>query len=215
MNKPTKIVLAIAFCTTSLLAQRVVHPSDRNEFPFAGTDSAPPTLQKIYSNLGTGTDVYVGSGFLLTGPNSAAKAVQYLSIPFTPNSNSTVEVLSAAIQYSSGANQINLSLYSDSAGTPGTLLAGPFIVKNVPTYYTCCKLATAVVKPSLSVTGGTQYWLIADTPPAGTGSDFQGAWSFVPPLKSTNAFNLGNGEGWFPQADSIEEPAGAIYGTVP
>jgi hypothetical protein len=134
-------------------------------------------------------------------------------MPFTPKSNSTVEAVEAAIQYSSGTNQINLSLYSDASGAPGTLLAGPFTVKNVPTFYTCCKLATASVKPSLSVIAATQYWLVADTPAAGTGSDFEGAWAFVPPSKLSVGVN--EGSSWFSFPADVEAPAGAIYGSIP
>ena len=215
MNKATRLALATAVCSVSLFAQRRADPGT-TKIPFAGTD-AESALQKIFSNLGTGTNVYTsdGSAFSLAGPNSAAGFTQYEAIPFTPKSNATVEAVSAAIQYIGGTNQINLSIYSDASGAPGTLLAGPFTVKNVPIYPTCCKLASASVKPSFSVTAGAQYWLVADTPSAGTGSDFEGAWVFIPPSKLLVSVNSGVGLSWFTGPADIQEPAGAIYGSIP
>jgi len=93
------------------------------------------------------------------------------------------------------------------------LLAGPVTVKNLPTWYTCCKLATANI-PSTAVTAGTQYWVVADTPATGTGSDLNGAWAFVPPSKSREATNY-DSFGWYPSLAPIQEPAGAVYGSIP
>lgn len=63
----------------------------------------------------------------------------------------------------------------------------------------------------VAVTSGTQYWVVADTPSTGTGSDFYGDWAFVPP-KSLLGWNTGGGWLLFP---GDEEPAGAVYGTIP
>src|SRR5450755_1283125 len=114
-------------------------------------------------------------------------------MPFKPKANAHVSQIRAAVQYSgSGVNQVNLSLYSDVSGAPGVLLAGPVTVKNLPTFFTCCELATANI-PSTAVTAGTQYWVVADTPSTGTGSDFYGVWAFVPPSKSLVGADLGGG----------------------
>lgn len=110
----------------------------------------------------------------------------------------------AAAEYSCGANQVNLSLYSDHSGAPGTLLAGPVTATNLPIYFSCCKLAVANFSTGVSVTAGTQYWVVADTPSSGTGSDFNGVWEWVGPSKSTVGVSNGGGWGWFQAA--IQEP---------
>jgi hypothetical protein len=135
-------------------------------------------------------------------------------MPFKPKANSHASQLRAAIQYNgSGANQVNLSLYSDVSGAPGVLLAGPVTAKNMPTYYTCCK--TAIVNiPSVALTAGVQYWVVADTPATGTGSDFDGVWDFVPASKILVGAAEAGGA-WFSFAAGLNEPAGAVYGTTP
>ena len=174
----------------------------------------PAALQKIFSNLGPATSAYSNGGWNLDGPTSLAGSSQFMAMPFKPKANAHVSQIRAAVQYSgSGANQVNLSLYSDVSGAPGVLLAGPVTVKNLPTFFTCCELATANI-PSTAVTAGTQYWVVADTPSTGTGSDFYGVWAFVSPSKSLVGADLGGG-GWFSFGAAIQEPAGAVYGTIP
>jgi hypothetical protein len=116
-----------------------------------------------------------------------------------------------AVHYSSGANQVNLSIYGDSSGVPGTLLAGPVTVTNLPTHGTCCALAVANFS-SVGVTGGTQYWVVADTPLTGTGSDFAGGWSEVVRPSIPSAYN--RGKGWSP-TNSDTLVAGEVLGTIP
>jgi len=55
---------------------------------------------------------------------------------------------------------------------------------------------------------------VADTTSTGTGSDFLGVWAFVPPSKLLVGADLGGG-GWFSFQATVEEPAGAVYGTIP
>ena len=63
----------------------------------------------------------------------------------------------------------------------------------------------------LAVTAGTFYWVVADTPLNGIGSDFTGIWNFVVPVIPM-AFNRGSG--WF-VTNVHEEPAGEVRGTIP
>ena len=128
---------------------------------------------------------------------------------FTSQTNATVTQVRAAIQYNGfGANQANLSLYNDANGTPGVVLVGPVAVTNLPTFYTCCTLAVAnFPHGGVPVTAGTQYWVVADTPLSGTGSDFYGVWALAP---SGNGVAADVGTGWF--AFLAGQPAGAVYG---
>ena len=216
MKKTTMLLSALALCGATLFAQPPGSIQwNGTIFPAQGSDENPPaSLRKIFSNLGTGTDVYTNSGWTLAGPLSAGGFTQYVGLPFTSKVNAHVEQVRVAVQYAgTGANQINLSLYSDASGAPGTLLAGPVTVKNMPAFYTCCKLADAAFSPSLAITAGVQYWIVADTPATGTGSDFSGVWAFVPPSKELVGINQGSG--WFSFPASIQESAGEVLGTVP
>jgi hypothetical protein len=172
-------------------------------------------LTTIYTNLGPKNDAYLGTdGWSITGFNSfgGSSDAFEIALPFTPKSNSHLSQIRAALQYDgSGSNQVNLSIYSDRGGTPGTLLAGPVTVTNLPNFPSCCALAVANFTP-LALTGGTKYWVVANTPVSGQGSDFVGAWNFnhrILPYAASNGVN-----GWFAENGNTW-PAGAVLGTVP
>ena len=154
---------SIVFCLLSLGALNLLGQTARLSLHIAEKSAvhvppqAPPAgLKKIYKNLGSKTDLYDdANAWAISGPNSAA-GTHFFALPFTPNSNATVEQVGAALQYSGkGANQVNLSIFSDNAGVPGTLLGGPITVTNLPATGTCCALAVANFSP-LSVTAGNQ-----------------------------------------------------------
>jgi len=193
---------------------RVVHTAERPAIRVPPQE-APASLKKIYSNLAASkTDLYNDNlGFQESGPNSIG-GTYFIGLPFTPTANSTVEQVQVAVQYGgSGANQVNLSIYGDSGGVPGTLLAGPVMVANLPEAGTCCTLAVANFPP-VAVIGGTRYWVVADTPLTGTGSDFNGVWDFIakPPIY-LQAYS--NGSGWFGFNSSPAEAAGEVLGSIP
>jgi|SRR5450755_3162695 len=205
-----------AVCNLTLFAQvvsgpRIIHPREESVI-HVPPQEAPAGLKKIYSNLGKSkTDLYLdNSAWVIAGPNSVSGA-EFIGLPFTPKSDSHVSQARVAVEYDHrGTNQVNLSIYSDSSGSPGTLLAGPVTVTNLPKAGTCCVLTVADFTP-LAVTGGTQYWVVVDTPLTGTGSDFYGSWDFVVQALP-QAFS--NGSNWYLQ-DVNEQVAGEVLGTIP
>ena len=214
MKKIRFFACLLAVCVPSLNAQtkqppRIVHTAEKSA-AHVPPQAVPAGLTLIYNNLYTQTDLYDDtSGWSIAGP--AAYGYSFFSgIPFTPRSNSHVLQARAAVHYFSGANQVDLSIYSDAGGVPGALLAGPVTVTNLPNGGTCCALAVADFTP-LTVTAGTQYWLVVDTPLTGTGSDFSGEWDMVARIVPI-AFN-GNGFGWS-AGTANDLPAGAVLGTV-
>jgi hypothetical protein len=209
-----------ALCNLALLAQsgqgpRIVHTKEKSAI-HVPPQAAPAGLKKIFSNLGTKTNLYFDiGGWLISGPNSTNGFYPSIALPFTPKSNSHVSQARAAVQYFfSGANQVNLSIYGDSGGIPGTLLAGPVTVTNLPDSGTCCTLAIASFTP-VAVTGGSRYWLVADTPASGKGSDFQGVWDTVAtPVIPMAAYSDFENEGWL-AFNADKQPAGEVLGTIP
>jgi hypothetical protein len=174
---------------------------------------APAILKIIYSNLGSATDAYNDTGgWSVAGPNSSGGFTQFIAMPFTPKSDSHVYGVQVAVEYQSGANQVNVSIYNDANGSPGTLLSGPIIVTGLPASGTCCTLAAARF-PAVAVAAGTQYWITVDTPISGTGSDFSGGWFWVP--QPSYPLARDKGAGWLSIEGGPTASAGRVVGTIP
>ena len=215
MKKNLLLLCLLALCNLTLFGQngkspRVVRAPEKSAIHLP-TQEIPAGLKIIYSNFGTATDLYATIGWALSGPNSGH--TEFIGMPFTPQSDSHVSEVRVAVHYlGSGANQVNLNLYSDASGAPGTLLAGPVTVTGLPEYGTCCAVAVADFPP-VAVIAGTQYWVVADTPLTGTGSDFSGAWNWVVKAAPEWAQDVDD-VGWFTvPSDSL--PAGGVLGTIP
>lgn len=218
MKKSLLSVCLLLLCNSIATAQigrppRIAHTTEQSAIRVPPQET-PAALKKIYSNLGsTNTDLYFDTdGSFVSGPNNTDFGFTFsVSMPFTPKSNSTIKQVQVAVQYyGKGANQVNLSIYGDSSGVPGTPLAGPVTVTNLSAFGTCCTLAVANFTP-LAVTGGSQYWVVADAPVTGTGSDFAGIWDFV-----AKVFPMAydDGSGWIASTgDTV--PAGEVLGTIP
>lgn len=219
MKKFLHFLCLLALCSPTAFAQtqqgpRKIYMPEKSAV-HVPPPAAPLGLRSIYSNLGSKTDLYrdnVGWGIWGFNSNGGSTNAYSIALPFTPKFDSHVGQVRVAVKYvGPGANQVNLSIYADSNGTPGTLLAGPVTVANLPDFATCCALTIASFTP-LAVSGGTRYWVVADTPATGTGSDFTGAWSLVSKII---LYGTNDGvDGWF-GVNSDELPAGEVMGTVP
>ena len=214
MKKILLLLYFFALFGLTMLAQtgqpRIVHSKEQSAI-HVPPQEAPPCLERIYSNLGKSkTDLYETEiGWGIFGPNSSSGFTEFVGMPFTPKSNAQVEQVRVALWYfGSGANQVNLSIYADAGGGPGTLLAGPVTVTNLPPSGTCCSLAVAKFT-RLAVTCGTRYWVVADTPLTGIGSDSEATWAFIP-THIPQAFN--NGSGWSVDNGLTQEAAGEVLG---
>jgi hypothetical protein len=219
VKKAILVLCILTICHLFLSAQasnlpRAVHAKQKLGIHVPAQEIAEG-LTKIYTNLGPKNDVYLGTdGWSITGFNSYGHSSYAfeIALPFTPKSNSHLLQVRAALQYDgSGSNQVDFSIYSDDGGTPGTLLAGPVTVRNLPNFPSCCALAVAHFT-ALALTGGTQYWVVANTPVSGQGSDFVGVWNWnykTLPFAGSNGVN-----GWSAEIGDTW-PAGEVLGTVP
>jgi hypothetical protein len=134
--------------------------------PVVHTAAAPPpALVKIFSSLGTATDLYDDTnGWLVEGPtNPNTGAAQFIGNRFTPKSTGTVQEIEIALQWDgAGTNNATIALYTDSNGLPGKQLRA-WPVQNLPAFGTCCSLVAVKDPNGIPVTGGTQYWVVALT----------------------------------------------------
>ena len=86
----------------------------------------PPSadLVTIYSNLGTGSNVYnaiAGSGVLGRQVPGQPRP-EWLANGFTPTADHTVTEIQVGVTYVSGDNEMVLSLNEDNGGVPGKVL---------------------------------------------------------------------------------------------
>ena len=131
-----------------------------------------PGLVTIYSNLGTGSNVYNGgAGTGVLGHNVPNQPFpEWVANGFTPTANHTVTQIQVGVTWVEGPNSVILSLNADNNGQPGKVL---FITQftNLPTFGTCCTLETANLTTGVPVTAGTLYWVVLRTL-----STNQGTW---------------------------------------
>ena len=222
MKRTLLSVCLLALLQLTLFAQtgqnpRIVHIPEKSAI-HVPPQEALAGLKWIYGNLNSAkTELYNDqlANYILGPNNSLHYVAEFQAMSFTPKSDSHVSRVRVAVQYRDygGANQVDLSIYGDSGGVPGTLLAGPVTVTNLPVAGTCCTLTVANFPP-VAVTGGTQYWVVADTPLTGTGSDFVGVWNFIFPRIPPQASYLA-GSGWSGFSGYTLEVAGEVLGTIP
>ena len=172
--------------------------------------AGPTSLKQIFSSFGpSATNAYnATTGYYVLGPNnSVGLGEQWIAIPFTPQKNSHATLLQAGIGWISGAEIVDIGLYSDSGGTVGTLLASGAATK-MPAFGACCSAANVTI-PATALTAGMQYWLVATTDDTNA-PDFTGV--FMASNGSTIAYDPALA-GWFNFSGNV--PAAAVHGTEP
>src|ERR1039458_6317596 len=144
------LLCLFVMCSTSLFAQdsrhvpRAVHTVEKSPTHMRAVPHPTPT--RFSSTRGPPANAYNDAfGFLVAGPGSEF-GQEFIGLAFTPKADSTVTVIQAALlfldQGNGAPNQINVSLYSDAVGVPGSIISGPHTVKNLADAGTCCALAT-------------------------------------------------------------------------
>jgi hypothetical protein len=213
VKKLLTALCVLAFAATALAAtkgtnvtinggkQTVAMQHSSNSHPATKRD---PKLVTIYSNLGTGTDVYYESeGWTLSGSSSAVGEEVWIGTPFTPTANALVTEIETGIGYVEGTNQITISLDASSSGLPGKTLKS-WSVTNMPTFGDCCTLNVSKDKKGIKVKKGTEYYVAATT--TSSDADLWGAWNFNYAFTEGDfAYNI-NDAGW----DTEDSYLGAV-----
>jgi hypothetical protein len=121
--------------------------------------------KKIFSNF---SHYKVATYFSIWGNTIAQGGADFpfqtwVAEAFTPTADATVtKIETSAGRQSSGTDGFEISLYSDAAGIPGTVLQTVH-VSTLPTYGQCCEVSTATFATGVPVTAGTQYWVVVST----------------------------------------------------
>ena len=212
----TLCLAALALASTSLFAQdnKVAPPVTIVEGSpiIHKAEAPPPGVIKLYSNLGTGSDVYYSSeGWTISGLESIIGAQQAIGLAYTPSADSTIEGVQVGVGYVTGANTVAVAIFSDENDAPGKPLKvwNPI---NLPTFGTCCTLVTVKDAAGIKVAAGTQYWLVV-----GTDTESETTWdawnfSYNQVSGTISVYTSGSGV-WTTQTTTL--PAAAIYGSTP
>ena len=182
--------------------------------PFTQAPAAEPGLVKVFDNLLPAKTYPDGTYFCclataIAGPSNGYIAQQWWAEAFTPAVNATVTKIEVAVTWMEGTNGVNIGLYTDANGVPGTPLVSRD-VDNLGAFGGCCLTVSLKDKAGTAVTAGTQYWVVLSTD--SKNADFLGSWNYNTSdevTKINQAINTGSG--W--QAGSYYPGVGlAVWG---
>lgn len=105
-----------------------------------------------------GTDLDAFIGYTASGP-------YYMSAsPFTPSQNCVVQSASMRVAKNPGrAEDLHLYIFTDNAGVPGSNLETGGTVPGTYSTYATYGWATSTFSGTLTLTSGTQYWIVASS----------------------------------------------------
>lgn len=145
----------------------------------------------LYTTLGPGGAYDSSNGYFVDGSNFFN---QVIASPFTVSSTATLTGAQLGLGNFAGSNNpINLFVESDAGGVPGSILASLTQVGTIPPFGAGMTLTSFTCSGCLTLTTGTQYWLVAMEADPNT----EQAWDFAFADAQNNiAFNqLGSATG--------------------
>lgn len=209
MKNALKMLLVITFGLSYLLTSTIALGQQPGNL-------GPDGLVTIYSNLNSVMPTYdYTKGYYIAGPASAV-GQHWLAMPFKPAANSHVQKIELAMQWNSlGPNDVTIKI-AKGATVPTTYVAGSATTLVALPKFTgadCCPLATVNYGGAgISLTGGTQYWVVAITNSASTTTE--DIWCLVW-NDAIETFAYNHGHGWIRKADQDPGLAFAVLGTMP
>jgi len=154
----------------------------------------PAMAQTLYSNLGTGTDVYYCcEGWTISGTGTLGSS-QTIGEEFQVTQNGSVGTIDIGAGWVLGTNSFKVSLEADNNGLPGAALATWDNLSSPQNFGGCCGLITIGNITGLNLTTGTNYWLVLG--PEDTTSTLWGAWNFSNSATGNLAFSTDGGQSW-------------------
>jgi len=169
-----------------------------------------PGLSTIYSNLGTGGTVYnCCTGWTISSKGSVIGAQFWVANGFTPAADATATQLQVGVGWVTGTNETTIGIYPDNGGVPGTPALKQWYSKNLPTFGTCCTLATGNDSAGIPLKAGTQYWVVVHT--CKDSSDTWSAWN-LDENGATGPFANNTGSGGWKNLGTGQQGAFGVFG---
>src|SRR5208337_633441 len=121
--------------------------------------SMPALGQTLYSNLGSGNDVYqCCSGWTISGTGIGTSFTSANQFMVTASGN--VGQIDVGVGLVEGTNSFYVDIDADNAGQPGAVLASFPGLSSSETFGQCCGLVTISNISGLSLSTGTKYWMV-------------------------------------------------------
>jgi len=112
------------------------------------------------------------AGYAISGKLSIQGQYFALAEGFVASANAKANEVQVAVSWTHGTNAVNVGLYNDAGGLPGTVLAQQQAT-GLPSFGSCCDSVTVTFKHKVALEAGAQYWIVV-TPGA---DDTAAAWN--------------------------------------
>ena len=176
----------------------------------------------IYSDLGTGSSVYNTSsnswGVEGTANTFSPGIAQGMAMLFTAGGSGSLAVgqVDFGMWNFGGAQTFTASIWTDSAGAPGSQVSGAFwSLSTSNAYNNCCVMSTASGISGVTLTGGQQYFMILQ--PVSYSDTSTNGWAYNSQSVSGDVQFSSNGSSWTDSGSSPNYAAFDVQGaaTVP
>jgi hypothetical protein len=174
----------------------------------------PALAQTLYSNLGTGTDVYnCCSGWTISGTGSVGTSFTAAN-QFEVTASGNVSQIDVGIGLVEGTNSFYVDIDANSgSNTPGTVLASFTGLSSSTTFGTCCGLVTISNISGLSLSTGTEYWMVIG--PTSTSATTWEAWNFSNSATGLDEYSEDGGKTWNSNGTQPQGAFDIIGGSTP
>ncbi len=165
----------------------------------------------LYTNLGTGSSVYnCCSGWTVSGTGSIGTSFTSAN-EFSPTASGSVGEIDVAVGLVEGTNSFYLDVDANNNGVPGAVLASFTGLSSSTTFGSCCGLVSITGISGLSLTAGTDYWLVLG--PTSTSATTWEAWNFSNSATGNDDYSTNGGQSWVQQGNQSQGAFQIIAGT--
>jgi hypothetical protein len=178
---------------------------------------APPEhdagTKVIFSNVATKYHLglyFCCSGATVSGPTSALGFQSWPAMQFTPSVDISVTEIDAAVEWIEGTDEVDIDLYANAGGVPGTLLKS-FKATNLESNAGCCGFAVGKDSQGIPLTAGTPYWVAVTSDADGTDTFANWMFNTSDQLDSLPSA-VNKGAGWVTNGGAVPAASFAVYG---
>lgn len=166
----------------------------------------------LYSNLGTGTNVYnCCSGWTISGTGSIGTSFTAAN-EFQVTQSGSVSQIDVAVGYVEGVNSFYVAIDANNNGTPGAQLA---MFSNLSSSTTFGTSSSALITISgisgLNLSTGTNYWMVVG--PTSTSATTWEAWNMSNSATGNDDYSTDGGTTWVQQGNQTQGAFDIIGGT--